>query len=643
MSPLSPAEILTSLPDALIVCDQAKRVCSWNEAATRLWGWSANETLGHLLREFLPGQNGDPAHITGSRRRQEILRKDGTRAWVEVLAVHRAPEGPQPGGWIYSVRDLTLPSRSEDELHREHERTLLALRGARVGIWELDVRTGAHVWDEQMLALCGLPDGPGDGKSDRWKAIIHEDDYDRVEEALRAALRAGGPAFDAGFRIRRSDTGELRHLRAVGTVTRRPNGEPVQMVGISWDATSQREAEQERRQVGQELLQNQRLETLGTLADGIAHDLNTYLMPITAWTELVISQDVADRERACTRLQHVRNAANNARDLVRRILSFSRFEQTSFCPVRIADVVEAAARLLRVSLPPEVTLTIDSAAALPPVVADAGQLQQVILHLANNAVAAMQPRGGMLTIRLTHADESQPRKASLGAVTAGPYVVLEVADTGCGMDSTTQLRIFEPFYTTKKSTGGIGLGLSAVAGIVASHSGAIDVISAPEQGSIFRLSLPAAPAVPQSRVQVSMPELRAKPPHAAVIALVGDDAHVALCAQRLLQSMRHTVEMYRSAEALLARFETTPTGVEAVVADLKQRGMSGMDLVRHLRDSGHTVPVVITNAAGEHLSATELEALGPVAVVDQPGEPGRLAAALTELLRRERPANSAAR
>jgi signal transduction histidine kinase len=248
-------------------------------------------------------------------------------------------------------------------------------------------------------------------------------------------------------------------------------------VVVGTDITEIAEGERKRRDLEAQLHHSQKLEALGTLAGGMAHDLNNTLVPIVALSKAMarrLPEDARDR----TSLELIVQGADRARDLVKRILTFSRKETAERKLVNLREVVDQGVKLLRALVPTTIDL-VSELAPVPPVMADAGQCYQILVNLVSNASRAIGTQPGTITVRVARD-------------TATKDVMLIVEDTGCGMDEATQRRIFEPFYTTRKVGEGTGLGLSVVHGIVISHGGRIDVRSAPDQGATFTVRLPQA-------------------------------------------------------------------------------------------------------------------------------------------------------
>jgi two-component system cell cycle sensor histidine kinase/response regulator CckA len=277
-----------------------------------------------------------------------------------------------------------------------------------------------------------------------------EDKLSYVDGRVEYFLTSKAPLFDAGNAV-------------VGVIT------------VAVDITPQKQAETERRVLEQQLQHAQKIEALGQLAGGVAHDLNNALVPVLAMTELVL-QDLPAGSSDRGLLQLVLAGAKRARELVGQILAFSRREQASRHEFDLTDIAGEALMMLRASIPSTIAL-VDHIEPALSMMGDPGQLHQVLVNLVVNAAQAIGDRQGTVTVRAERESD-------------GSHIRLSVADTGCGMDGVTRERVFEPFFTTKEVGKGTGLGLSIVHGIVTNHGGTIAVESAPGQGTRFDILLP---------------------------------------------------------------------------------------------------------------------------------------------------------
>jgi len=260
-------------------------------------------------------------------------------------------------------------------------------------------------------------------------------------------------------------------------------------VSVWTDMTELKAAEDDRRRLEAQLQHSQKLEALGTLAGGVAHDLNNVLVPIMALTKLTAAR-LPEGSPQRRNLERVMEASHRAKELVQKILAFSRKEEAARQKVDLAAILREALGMLRASIPATIRI-VEQIEPVPPIYGDPGQLHQVIVNLVTNAAQAIGRGSGVITLAL---------KAAASPDQASQDIVLEVADDGCGMDEAVRARIFDPFFTTKPVGEGTGLGLSVVHGIVTAHGGAIDVLSRAGEGSRFRVRLPGLSAAAADRL-----------------------------------------------------------------------------------------------------------------------------------------------
>jgi PAS domain S-box-containing protein len=388
-----------------------------------------------------------------------------------------------------TLQDITEHKRAETEILRSRENMMRAQRIANMGSFDHDLVADRIEWSDQMYHILGYERGQVIPSSDVTLALVHPED--RVA-FLAARARSDSENFNTfEFRITRPD-GEERVLRRESDIHFAEDGRPIRVFGTVQDITERRTAEARERELERQLLHSQKLEALGTLAGGIAHDLNNTLVPIMALSKLTARRfDKGTPVR--TNLETIYEASERARDLVRRVLAFSRKDEPEQHEANLAEVVREAMKLMRATVPTSIQL--DAAIAdVPAIRADASQIHQVITNLISNAVGAIANGMGTINVSLTLAPRAK----------GANDVCLSVADSGCGMDEATMQRIFEPFFTTKAVGQGTGLGLSIVHGIVTSHGGHIEVKSAPGKGTRFDLYFPlpqdkAAEATESSR------------------------------------------------------------------------------------------------------------------------------------------------
>jgi two-component system, cell cycle sensor histidine kinase and response regulator CckA len=385
------------------------------------------------------------------------------------------------------------------------------------------------------------------------------------------------------------------------------------------DITERKRSEADRASLETQLRESQKMQAIGTLAGGIAHDFNNILATILGNTELALS-DVIGNTPALESLTEIRKAASRARDLVQQILSFSRRQPTERQRIALAPVIEESARLLRATLPARICLDVHCGDEVPAVLADATQIQQVLLNLAANAMHAMQGKPGHIDMRLdtllpdAALAETHPALQALLRRKPGRVVRIRVIDDGCGMDSATVARIFEPFFTTKPVDEGTGLGLAVVHGIVQTHEGATMVESEPGKGSCFTIYLPAADQASAAAATQAgeLPGVIVAPARGQNrrILYLDDDESLVFLVTRLLERRGYRISAYTDQRKALDALRTDPAAFDLVVTDYNMPGMSGLDVAREVRAIRADLPVAITSGFIDESLRTQADAAG---------------------------------
>ncbi len=352
------------------------------------------------------------------------------------------------------------------------------------------------------------------------------------------------------------------------------------VLSIARDISERKRAEVEKARLETRIHQAQRLESIGRLAGGVAHDLNNLLSPILGYGEMLL-EDADPKEARREPLEQIVKAGIRSRDLVRQLLAFSRKQTLEFKPVNLNALLRDFHMLLRRTIREDIDLRLHLAETLAPLMGDVGQLEQVVMNLAVNAQDAM-PDGGVLTIQ-TADDELRPGDAALqGDMAPGPRVLLSVADTGQGIDEAIREHLFEPFFTTKEIHKGTGLGLATVYGIVKQHGGVVRGDNRPEGGAIFQACLPAC------REAVEMPSPEAPPASAEerrgseTILLVEDNEQVRSLARTILKRNGYRVLEAEDGPRALSLLAEHDGSVHLLLTDVVMPEMNGKELYRRV-------------------------------------------------------------
>lgn len=422
--------------------------------------------------------------------------------------------------------------------------------------------------------------------------FVHAEDRRRVQAMVRESLPALTPLRDLELRIQRPDGG-IRWLAVSAQPLRAADGSHDGFRGLAVDITRRAQAEQA-------LAQGRRIEAIGTLAGGVAHDLNNVLTAVTGYAQL--AQRQLPREHDVQQdLAAITAASDRGAALVRRVLQFARQPSAERHPVDITELVHEVVQLLRPQLPPHVRVEAEVAGGTAFVLADPTELHQVVVNIASNALHAMKERGSLL---------------HFAARATGTTVELRICDDGEGMQPEVLERAIEPFFTTRDVGEGTGLGLAVAHGVVSGLGGTLQIQSAPGRGTLVTVTLPrsteapAAPPVEAVPATASSESLR--------VLLVDDDPHVRGTIERLLTRSGHTVLPFADAAEALERLRSNLHVVDVILTDLTMPGMNGLELASHVQAMPGAPPVVMCSGYLDDATSAQAYAFGVQALLEKP-------------------------
>jgi len=513
-----------------------------------------------------------------------LRRVDGTRLPVELTITAMAD-----GGTVCVCRDLSEREHAE-RARAEAEakyKTLVEQVNAITYIAEIGIDGQWYYVSPQIESILGYTQDEWLAISRNWGEQIHPDDRPAVL-AAEDASRNGAP-FQAEFRVKRKDGREV-WLSDTAVVVQGSNAHPV-MEGIMVDIT-------ERKLLETQLQQSRKMEAVGRLAGGIAHDFNNLLTIITGYTDLALSRPAVPLELRSD-IERIENAAGRAAALVRQLLAFSRKQVLQPKILDLNAIVLNMEKLLRRLVDDNIEMSTSVRDDLGKVKADPAQIEQVIMNLVVNARDAM-PEGGRLLLETSNVKLDSAYAFEHASVKPGAYVMLAVSDTGIGMDSETIAHIFEPFYTTKESGRGTGLGLSTVYGIVKQSGGYIWVYSEPSKGSTFKIYLPRVEEVEEAAAAKAVPFVNQR--GSETILLVEDEEAVRDLVKSILAGHGYHVIVARDPRHAQEVAEKYPGEIHLLLTDVVMPGTSGRELaalimkrrtnIRVLYMSGYTENVV---------------------------------------------------
>jgi PAS domain S-box-containing protein len=483
-------------------------------------------------------------------------------AWYETRVAPITRDG-QVVALTLVATDVTARKRVEEALRESEEMLRMAVAATDMGLWSWDGERDEHTWDARMTEILGLTEPPASVAAA--KALVYPDDRSVVFERI-ALAQQGKPWGVAEFRIVRPN-GELRWVQVRGGVVRDEIGGALKVTGGALDVT-------ERRAVEERLRQSQKLEAVGQLTAGIAHNFNNLLMAILPNLELAPLLAPAE---ATPLLDDARHAAERAAQLVRQLLVFAGKQRSAQHTVQfVGPIVDRVLSICRGTFDRQLAIESSAAEGLPPVAMDAGQVEQALLNVCLNARDAMADRAvRRLQVSVDPVPADSPELAQRAPGPHVAYVRIRIEDTGHGMDETTRRRVFEPFFTTKPVGKGTGLGLATAYAILKAHEGWIAVESTPGTGSVFSLYLPSAEGRPTSP---EVDEDALPVGGTGRILVIDDEAMVRQVVARILGDGGYDVETAGGAREGLERFEREPEGFDLILLDLSMPDGSGRDV-----------------------------------------------------------------
>ncbi|WP_224982545.1 response regulator [Geomonas agri] len=501
------------------------------------------------------------------KRSEDALREE--RDSLEALVQRRTAQLSQ--AYQEQKEHLELLAQNEARYSR-------AVRGTSDGLWDWDLVSNEYYYSPRWKELLGFADDELENRPETFFSRVHPDDLPEVQEALCAHFLGQTP-FDLELRLRTRGEEYLR-VCCRGQAEWDGAGEPVRMSGAITDMT-------ERQLMEEQLRQAQKMEAVGQLAGGVAHDFNNVLTVIAGYAN-ILKMDLIPESDQHGLAEQIVAAAERAAQLTRGLLAFSRKQAMSPQRCDLGDIVCHVEQFLGRVIGEDIQLKTEILPEPLPVQVDLAQIEQVLINLAANARDAM-PGGGVFTIA------TGMREGGGHGVggTAGPHAVIIVADNGEGMDEETSRRIFEPFFTTKEVGKGTGLGMAIVYGIVQQHKGNITVSSNPGQGTVFTIELPlveAGAALQPVAAQTTSPQTGSE-----TILVAEDDPNVRSLVDMVLSRHGYQVILAEDGEEVVHRFRAEQDGIELVLMDIIMPRKNGIEAYAEIKKIQPEAKVLFTS------------------------------------------------
>ena len=567
------ADIVASLPDAVVITGADRRVLAANEAGAQLLGWQMDKVVGQLIADHVTAA--EQAHVAA--REDKVLAGEPQRYETRIVNHQTGEErdvsvssGPfrvngELIGTVATLRDITDPKRAQDTLARSEARYRHLVESASDAIVTLDANGRFTTVNHAAENISGYKREELVGQ---WFApMLPDDDLPKALAHFQQALSGETGLFESQFY--RKD-GEVRTI----SITYSTPQKDEEVLCLIRDVTDQK-------MLQEQLIQSEKMSAIGQLVSGVAHELNNPLAGISAFAQLLLAEKRFPPDQR-TAAETIYSEARRASRIVQNLLTFARQHKAEKVPTAINQVLDDTLELRGYELRVRgIDVRREYDESIPETMADAHQLQQVFLNLITNAEQAMEQRDGhhhRLTVRTRRNAEA---------------IRIEVEDTGAGIPANLIERIFNPFFTTKPTGSGTGLGLSISLGIVREHEGRIWAENPPQAGARFVVELPITSPRPSGE-QTAVPQLQSMGSDRLRVLVVDDEASVRVSLQRYLAGKGHEVETTASGEDALVRLKASK--YDAVIVDMRMPDLSGEQLFERLRsnDPAHAERVIFT-------------------------------------------------
>jgi len=603
-----------------------------NKAGERISRAHRDEILGKSVLEAFPGVRElglfevfQRVHRTGEPEEHPLSRYEDARLsfWVENHVYRLAT-----GEIVAAYDDITERKRTEAALRESESRFRALFDNAPVGYHELDPEGRIRRVNRTELAMLGYEENEMVGRY-AWEFVVEEDVARRAVHEKVSHAGEPGPGFERTMRCKDGTTVPVlirdRLLKASG-------GRVTGIRSTLQDISARKRIEEERQHLEAQVQHAQKLESLGVLAGGIAHDFNNLLMGILGNADLALDE-ISGASPARGYLTDIETAGKRAAELCKQMLAYSGRGAFVIEAISLSEVVREMAHLLETAISKKAAVKYNFAQDIPPVLADATQLRQVVMNLITNASEAIGEDSGVVSVTTgaMECDQGYLNGTYLSeGLPAGRFVYLEVADTGCGMDGDTKDKIFDPFFSTKFT--GRGLGLAAVLGIVRGHGGTVKVYSELGRGTTFKVLLPAS----DQPAQAAEDEARQTEEWAAAgtILVVDDEETVRAPAQRMLERAGFTVLVAADGHEGVEMFRQHADEIAAVLLDMTMPRLNGEEVFRELRRHTPDVRVILSSGYNEQDAVERFTGKGLAGFVQKPYQSKDLIAKLRDVLER---------
>ena len=562
--------------DLMCLADPNGCFMKTNPSFTETLGYSEAELIARPIVEFIHPDDRQATFDEIARQQQvgftdnfsnRYICKDGSIKWMSWRVNYSKDDAIA----YATARDITDKKKAEEALRESNNRLRFALEGTNDGLWDVQMKTGATYLSPRGCEILGYqPDEAGE-VANVWADLVHPDDLLLTNERLRAHIEGRTPMFEVEQRLRMK-SGDWKWMLARGkVVSRDENGVPLRMTGTHTDLTAQKKLQEQ-------LIQAQKMESIGRLAGGVAHDFNNMLTVIIGHSELGLIR-LAPNHPVRDDFIEIRKTAERSADLTRQLLAFARKQTIAPKVLDLNETIPGILKMLQRLIGEDINLVWKPSSSLWSVKADASQIDQIFANLCVNARDAISG-SGVITIDTGNTQTDESYQIPFLEMVPGEYVKFSVSDSGTGMDKETLAHIFEPFYTTKEQGKGTGLGLSTVYGVVKQNNGFIDVHSELGAGTTFTIYLPRHEG--KSKEVLNDTELESVSKGCETILLVEDEIAILNMITMILKEQGFNVLTANSPGEALKIAREYSGEINLLMTDVVMPEMNGRDLAKNI-------------------------------------------------------------
>lgn len=522
---------------------------------------------------------------------------------------------------VVGLRARQDKNLAEAALEKSEENLRQAQQIAQLGSWEYNLVSGKNSWSDELYYLLGYQPGDVEPSYDEILKMVSLAERDQVAADLYQTIEELA-SRNVEFSITKSD-GELRHIMSQVVVYAGEDGKANRVAGTMLDITDQKRSENERASLHDQLLHAQKLDSIGQLTGGVAHDFNNILSSIMGYTSLAIEECPEENPEYLGYLEEVSKAGMRAKELIAQLMAFSRRETKEAELLSLAELVSEALNMLKPTIQAAVELNSEIEEGLPLISANAVQIHQVLTNLIINASDAIQEFGKVdVCLQARHIDDCLCTSCQQSF--SGDFIELSVTDNGEGIAEQDLVRMFEPFFTTKELGKGTGMGLAMVHGLLHSHDGHLQVESKPGQGSRFSLYFPCEHSAQKSKQPVIDASTNDDSHGTGTILVVDDEEQISKMLCTLLSRRGYEAVESNSPEQALQLFEADPNRFDLVVTDQMMPKMTGMDMAAQMLAKRPALPIVLCTGYSGKVNNDDVEKAGLKGLVDKPIDLERL-------------------